>query len=776
MLNRECQSLSLRVACLTLFLCVCTLLSACGHSTATFIAKGEEYLQKRKFHDALIQFRSAVESDKESSKAHWGMARAYENLGEFNDALEELRKTVELDETNLEAKTKFGNYFLLVQPPMIAEAEKLRDDILNRDANFVDAHVLTASIMAVQNRPENEIVKVLNNAIALDPTRTETYVSLARYYMQREKGPEAEAAIQKGIDANPNSAIAYTEYGRFLTYVSRDKEAEDQFLKAVSVDPNNIETREALADFYVTSRQIEKAEQAYLDLVKVQENSPESRLELAEFYSLVDRKQDAIVVLNQIVEAAPDYVRARYKLCEIYLDSRDIAKVTEQLETLLKTNDGDTEALMLRARLKMQQNRSAEAVKDLEEVLKKYPSGKDPLYLMAQARLSLGQIDQARAFMSDLERYHPTFLKAGLLKIQAAFFTGDNENAFKLSNELYEKALAANTSFDNSARSMQDLRVKALTSRGSANLNLGRIAQAKADMQEVVRLTPRSSGALVNLARIYTAERNRDGALESYQKALAIDPRNFDAISGIINTLVQANQTAAAHTRIEQFIAANAGMADVLAALHYLNSTVFTAEKNPAAAAQELTKSIELDEDYLPAYSAYASILVAQNRTEDAIAQYQKVNAKQPSASVHTLLGTLEESRGNTAVAEGHYRDALSLSPDSPIAANNLAWLIAQNQGNLDEALQLASGAVNKNQSVAAFYDTLGFVYLQKGLYLPAVEQMKKAVALDESSAQKNGTPVNPDFRTRLNKALSKTTEKATVSRNFEVGYGGRSN
>ena len=118
---RECQILRSRFAHLSLFLCLSLFLISCGHSTESFLTKGEEYLQKRKFHDALMQFSSAVESDRDSVRAHWGLARAYENLGYFNETLEELRKTVELDETNLDAKAKLGNYFLLVKPPMIAE-------------------------------------------------------------------------------------------------------------------------------------------------------------------------------------------------------------------------------------------------------------------------------------------------------------------------------------------------------------------------------------------------------------------------------------------------------------------------------------------------------------------------------------------------------------------------------------------------------------------------------------------------------------------------------
>jgi len=117
------------------------------------------------------------------------------------------------------------------------------------------------------------------------------------------------------------------------------------------------------------------------------------------------------------------------------------------------------------------------------------------------------------------------------------------------------------------------------------------------------------------------------------------------------------------------------------------------------------------------------------------------------------------------AEAERSYRRALELSPNSPIAANNLAWLIAENQGNLDEALQLASASVNRNPEVAGFYDTLGYVYLKKGLYLPAVEQLRKAVVMDEKSGNKAAS----GYRVRLAMALASAGDKAGARREAEA-------
>lgn len=766
----ECQIFKFPSILLVSICCLLFVFTSCSsHSKDAYLKRGEEYLQKRKFHDAAMQFRAAADIDKDSALAHWGLARAYENLGQFNETIDELRKVVDLNPDNLDAKAKLGNYFLLVQPPLISESEKMVEEIFAKDANFIEGHVLKASILAAQGRPEKDVVDILNKAISIDPARTGSYISLARYYMTLEKAPEAEEAVKKGISVNPNVALGYIEYGQFLTYAQRSPEAEPQFKKAIETEPNSIEAREAIAEYYLGERRYNDAEQCYKDLVSVQENSPESRVDLADFYSEIGRSDEAIAVFHGILNDAPEYVRARYRLGEIYLGRKESAKVYEQLEVLFSINDDDTEALMLRARVELQENKAAEAVKDLEEILKKQPSQKDALFYMAQAQLSLGKIDQAKAFIGDLERYHPNFIKAKILKIQISFAGGETETALKQANELYELAKSSYPTAEMDAQQLMNLRVQAQSARGLAYLDLGKLVEARADLQEIVKLSPGSASAMVNLAKVSIAEKNRAEAFALYEKALNADSKSFDALSGMVNVLNAQKQYAQAHSRVEKALQENDGKKDTVPSLRYLNAEVFMAEKNTALAEAELKKAIEIDENYLPAYSAYASLLVSQGQTESAIAQYQTIVAKKPSAAVYTLLGMLEDGRGNKPEAETHYRKALDIAPETAIAANNLAWLLAENQGNLDEALRLAQMSVNKNQTVAGFYDTLGFVYYQKGLYLPAVEQLKKAVALDEAQAQKAGKGTTPGYRVRLAKALASAGDKSSAKREAET-------
>ena len=116
--------------------------SCSSQSKEKHLARGEEYLQKRKFQEAVMEFRAAADIDKNSAEAHWGLARSYENLGQFYETRRRTAPSCRTRPENLEAKVKLGNYFLLRQPPQIDETDKILEDIFARDPNFIEGHIL----------------------------------------------------------------------------------------------------------------------------------------------------------------------------------------------------------------------------------------------------------------------------------------------------------------------------------------------------------------------------------------------------------------------------------------------------------------------------------------------------------------------------------------------------------------------------------------------------------------------------------------------------------
>src|SRR5215813_11972200 len=124
MFNSECQ-VRVKPFLLTLILLtIAVSFSGCLFGgKERYTSRGEDYLKKRRFQEAALEFRSAIQADKDYAPAHWGLARAFEGSGMNAEAIQELRRAIELDPYNLDAQAKLGTYLLSSNP---ADTEQTR--------------------------------------------------------------------------------------------------------------------------------------------------------------------------------------------------------------------------------------------------------------------------------------------------------------------------------------------------------------------------------------------------------------------------------------------------------------------------------------------------------------------------------------------------------------------------------------------------------------------------------------------------------------------------
>jgi tetratricopeptide (TPR) repeat protein len=773
-MKNECRSKLYYATLLSVVLAALVAISGCANPEKTKIAhveKGEAYLKEEKFQEASLEFRNAIQIDERLASAHWGLARAYEGLQRFQEAFEELGKTTELDANNLDARVKLGNYYIAAakgHPEMVQEAQRLANQILAKDANHIEGHLLMGSVFYAQNEHDKAFAEI-NHAIELDPKRVESYLSLARFYIVVNDKAKAEETFRRAIAVNNNSGLAHTEFGKYLVQLNRQAEAEAEMSKAVEVEPTNRTSRFVLASFYLVNKQLDKAEVSYKALAELDKDKPEGRAVLADFYSSIDRLDEAISIYQEIVAKSPEFTQGHYRLGEIMLMRGDIAGAMAQADEVLKKDQHDRQALLLRARVRAQTGQSADlqaAVEDLKEVLVQEPNSRAGLYFMAQANFNLGNIDQARAFAGDLERNYPDYLPAKLMQVQITAAQGDSKGAQRLSSELIDRVNQTAPDRQNSPQMLAEIRTKAYLARGAAALEQGNAVNARKDFMLAHDAAPRDSYPYISLAGVSLAENKADEAAGFYENALAQDSTNFNALSGLIRLYAGRNEIAKAHARIDQVLATYPNNAS----LHYLKAQAYGFERNSAQAETELRKTLDIDPNYIAAYSALGALFINTNQQDRAIAEYQKILERRPdNATAYTLIGMLDDSRQNYDAAAESYRKALGKDQNAVIAANNLAWLYAVNgKGNLDEAVRLAQGVVQKNPNIPGFVDTLGWVYYKKGLYGAAVEQLQKAVALAERANQSGSGSPSPNYHYHLGMALKARGDKAAARRELE--------
>jgi tetratricopeptide (TPR) repeat protein len=129
--------------------------------------------------------------------------------------------------------------------------------------------------------------------------------------------------------------------------------------------------------------------------------------------------------------------------------------------------------------------------------------------------------------------------------------------------------------------------------------------------------------------------------------------------------------------------------------------------------------------------------------------RYLELAIQQDPESIDALIGRWslpnmpeeyrQETRRLIARAQAELERRLSDTTDPDLQAsylNQLAWLVGNTQGDLEQALRWIEKAIELQPENGAFWDTLAHVRYRRGEWEKAVEAQKKAVELEPSSAQ----------------------------------------
>jgi predicted Zn-dependent protease len=110
--------------------------------------------------------------------------------------------------------------------------------------------------------------------------------------------------------------------------------------------------------------------------------------------------------------------------------------------------------------------------------------------------------------------------------------------------------------------------------------------------------------------------------------------------------------------------------------------------------------------------------------------------------------------------AKIQYQQILKAHPDNVSALNDLAFLLADTGGDLDQALKLTQQALAKLPNQPAFTDTLGYIYLKKGQNASAMQAFSNLV---------RRYPHYPTFRYHLGLLLYEKGERTSAKKELQA-------
>ena len=252
--------------------------------------------------------------------------------------------------------------------------------------------------------------------------------------------------------------------------------------------------------------------------------------------------------------------------------------------------------------------------------------------------------------------------------------------------------------------------------------------------QTILELNPNSVPGHIRLGLVYKAMGQDGLALASFEKALELSPSETGILNHIAAVYMDKEQYDKALEEINRYRSSvNKGGK---ALIENLTGKIYLKKKDSKTASRHFKKAIELDPFLFQAHMSLAGIYRRNNeiiKSETLYKAILDVNASYLPALME--LGIISEMNKDWGQAEIYYNAVLKIDPYYAFAANNLAFLLTEKEGNLEKAMNLARLAREKLPNDPNVMDTLGWIYYQKGIYSDAIAELEKSLSLKPDNA-----------------------------------------
>jgi Flp pilus assembly protein TadD len=190
------------------------------------------------------------------------------------------------------------------------------------------------AVISVRYGLEDEGLKYLNEALALDPAHAPSLKLLGTVQFRKKNFQEAAAALERYLELRPNDSDARTSLGITYEQLGQRDKAEEEYRKATAVD-GNPEASFGLAKLYYDQNKLE----AGLEIIQgaILKN-PRS----APYYNLqgvilnqIGRYAEALASFQNALQYAPNDIYVIVNLSIAYINNRQPDKARQLLEKVL---------------------------------------------------------------------------------------------------------------------------------------------------------------------------------------------------------------------------------------------------------------------------------------------------------------------------------------------------------------------------------------------------------------------------------------------------------
>jgi tetratricopeptide (TPR) repeat protein len=718
-----------------------------------YLDSGEKYAAEGKYREASIQYLNAIQIDSRFAQAHYDLSQAYLKLGDSTHAYQELSRTVELAPNNYRAHSDLANLLDTVRNPdgspveqTLKQAKTHLDILREKQPDSPETHQAWANYDAAQNNIA-AAMQEMQQAVAADPNRSESYLLLAIFQLRSDLPDQAETNFKKAIEVDRKSMNAQLALGGFYQSRNRLPEAEQQFKRAIDVDPKNPAPRAAYVRLLMQQGKKADVESFLGQTKKDLSNNPEGYRMLGDFYFASGDLDKATSEYNSLYHDHPKDLQVKKNYIQLLILRNRLDEATKLNNEILKANAKDADALVYKGQVQIRRNDASGAIDSLQNALRLDAENAVAHYQLGNAFAQQHNDARAESEWREAVRIRPDMTDAHRSLAGLELRRGEVDAVLTTAQQIIKAEPDSPDGFI----------LKAI-----AELARQKYSDAQQDAEQAALRAPQSPGPSIQLGNIQLAQKHYADAEKFYQQALDKDPSSTEGLNGLMNTFFAQKQPdkaiVAANTQIAKS-ANNSNFYDLL------GTALFNGKKDLPGAEAALRKAIQLDKNNVDALEKLGKVQVQEGSSDQALALYQQSIKDNPrEVGLYILCGELYEAKKSWEQAKSMYQQALSISPDHPLASNNLAYVILEQGGNVDVAMGMAQTARRGMPDSPNAADTLGWAYYQKGIYQSAISQFQEALRLLE----KRGEPDDADLHYHLGLAYQKTNQTALARQQLE--------
>ena len=748
-LSRIIRASLIATACFTLFACG-------GKSVEEHISKAQQYIASGDNNTAIIELKSAIQSDPKNAEARFLLGKMYMQSNEFASAEKELTRARDLgysaaevipllsqacqrnqtvvglstldtsavsDNATAKAQVSFYKLQSFVELDKKPEAYQLIEEIktLDTDSIYKDLALVYTTIL------DNDAVGAelqLKNIRKEAPTNRDLLDMLARLYIVQNKRVEAVEVLGEYIKQSPDDLETLFSYTGLLIEVGEMEEAQIHAQKLLKISPSNPLLNQMQAVILASQDDHPGAFAAAEKSISLGNANPVARL------------------------------TAGYSAFQV----NDFINANKHLSLIAANLPNDHPGLKMLAASQLQLGLSLQAIQVLARVDKDSSNNPQLYSKLGYELIQDGYIDEAKALIAKTESMSNTnqdLTRIGILKLSVNDLDGilDLEKAAKgapdnvstqvilatayLANRDYAKALTLSTTWQ---QLMPD-EPKAYVLEAEAAVATSDYARAQVALEKALQLASDDPISNMSLVRILARQKDYLAALERTKKVLALKPAFEPALMMYYVLKKEMDPEQKEVNDIVTYL--DKGIAEEpTPAMYILKAIILNSEGQYDKALNVLAQPKAIDLNSNGYWQTKGQALVASDKVNSAQDHYTKWLEAFPN-SYDAVIGRLVVHDVKSEFSEG-----LALIKSKPMLREQLPIKIME--------LQFLA-QTNETRSARNLYNT----FRNDIKALPDVEAINAILLIQESNPKAAVKPAQIAYDTRANRHNLLTLLKA---------------